>query len=114
MDELTELQIENKALRDRLKRLEMDVMKYKKIVEENDLDESEGFISDEEAICINEISKLKELSMTVGLTKDDAMILDILHKNLRLARGQSVDKKKRNAKPLDPSELFKIIEGDKK
>ena len=82
---------------------------------DNDLDEDIeiDIISDEEAICINEIRKLKQLSDNGSFGKNEAIVLDLLYKNLRMIRGASPDKVKKSSKKVDKAELFKIVEGNK-
>ena len=72
--------------------------------------EEVSIISDAEAICANEINKLKIASDNGILTLEDVKILDILHKNLLLARGKPVEEKKdkkRGAKSV--AELLSIV-----
>lgn len=102
-------------LREEIKRLKEENLKLKKIVSENELDEEidkELIMSDEESICVNEIKKLKKLSDLGGLSHEDVKTLDILHKNLRMIRGQSVDAPKKSKKKASVQDLFKIVEGE--
>lgn len=110
MDREIELEYENKILNERIGELEKEITLLRQIVKDNDLEDEIGeiAISDEEFICINEIKKMKQLSETSGLTKDDVQALDILHKNLRMIRGMKPDKKSK--KKADVKELFKIVE----
>ena len=62
MDKLDELEIENKALRKKLKELEKQIIGLKQILTENGLSSEIADISDEEYICVNEIKKLRDLS----------------------------------------------------
>lgn len=48
-------------------------------------------ITDEEAICITQLSMLKKDAMTRPLTIDEVRILDTLVKNLRLLQGASTE-----------------------
>jgi hypothetical protein len=108
----TELEI--KALTERINELEAELNKAKVLLRNEGIDLSEYTLSPEESICVNEILKLKRLSDTGQFTKDEAQILDILYKNLRLIRGQSVpqDSLKKKQK-IDTDELFKIVQGEK-
>lgn len=45
-------------------------------------------ISDEEVICIQQITKLREQSEDNELDKDQVKNFDILHRNLKIARGE--------------------------
>jgi hypothetical protein len=105
--ELDSLEIER--LRKRVAELEIELAKAQEILKENDLLEEVSIISDAEAICANEINKLKIASDNGILTLEDVKILDILHKNLLLARGKPVEEKKdkkRGAKSV--AELLSI------
>jgi len=105
--------IEIQALKDEVNSLREENTKLKKILSENEIDDEidkELLISDEESICINEIKKLKKLSDIGGLTHEDVKTLDILHKNLRMIRGLSVDGPKKSKKTASVQELFKIVE----
>jgi hypothetical protein len=66
-------------------------------------------MSAEEKICIDGISGLAKVFQNSTFTKDDAAIFDILNKNLRLIRGQSVDGAKKSKK-ASKAELFNILE----
>jgi len=106
--ELDSLEIER--LKKRVAELEIELAKAQEILKENDLLEEVSIISDAEAICANEINKLKIASDNGILTLEDVKILDILHKNLLLARGKPVEEKKdkkRGAKSV--AELLSIV-----
>lgn len=111
-----ELLMTIQALRNEISKLEKDILFLKKALVDNDvqLEDQSILMSNEEYICINEISKLKKLSEggNHNFSKDDAQILDTLYKNLRAIRGMSDDKslKGKKGKPINPSELFKIVE----
>ena len=111
MNREAELEIEVAALRDRIKALGEEVYTLKKIIKENDFEMTSATMSDEERICVNEISNLKQLSDSGLFTKNEAIILDLLYKNLRIIRGLSEDKSGKKQKKADVTELFKIIEG---
>lgn len=104
---------EIEVLRNEINSLKEENTKLKKILSENELDgeiDKELLMSDEESICVNEIKKLKKLSDLGGLSHEDVKTLDILHKNLRMIRGQSVDSAKKSKKTANVQELFKIVE----
>jgi hypothetical protein len=111
--ELDNLEIER--LKKRISELEIELTKARSILEENDLADELPTISDAEAICINEIHKLKIASDNGILTLEDVKILDILVKNLMIARGKAIPEekgsKKKGAKSV--AELLSIV-GDKK
>jgi hypothetical protein len=110
--ELDNLEIER--LKKKVSELEIELTKARSILEENDLADELPTISDAEAICINEIHKLKIASDNGILTLEDVKILDILNKNLLLCRGKNIPEeksKKKGAKSV--AELLSIV-GDKK
>lgn len=115
MDKLTEAEFEITSLRKRLEILETENRSLLKVIKDNDLveDLEMDIISDEELICVNEIRKLKELSDNGSFGKEESQILDILHKNLRLIRGQSNDLGKKPKKKASVTELFKIVNENK-
>lgn len=94
--------------------LEAQIENYKHILKQNGI-ETTGELSDEESICISEIHKLRKLSDTRGLQNDEVKNLDILVKNLRIIRGQSVETsgKKNKLGKKDTKELLSIISGKK-
>lgn len=110
-----EIETEVSILTTTINELKLENSRLKQIIVDNELEEELGEIelkSDEELICINEISKLKELSDKALFTQEDAKTLDILYKNLRLIRGQSTQKSKSTKKKVSTAELFKIVQGD--
>ena len=69
-------------------------------------------ISDEEIICIKQISKLRKYSEDRDLDKEEVQIFDLLHKNLKIARGEEIRiKTKSKTKKLSNSELTNILKG---
>jgi hypothetical protein len=103
--------IEIKQLKKKVAELEIELAKAQAVLKENDLIESVSQISETEAICTNEIHKLKVASDNGILTLEDIKILDILHKNLLLAQGRPVEEKKdkkRGTKSV--AELLSIVE----
>lgn len=107
--------IEIERLKRRINELEIELVKAKSILEDNDLIEDLPSISDTEAICINEIRKLKLASDAGILTLEDIKILDLLHKNLLLATGKVVEHKKEKKRGVKTvAELLSIIDQSKK
>ena len=109
-------EVELELLRKRLKEVELQNIKYKTILEDNDLLDGVSTVSDAEAICIKEIGLLRELSEKgAGLSLEDLKLFDILHKNLLLASGKEVPKEDKNKKsgPKEVADLLKIVQ-DKK
>lgn len=80
------------------------------VLQDNGLEADMGKINDAEAICVEQLKKLKELSSTKKFSQEDAKILDILHQNLIRARGGKIEKDGRKAtKKLTDLELLRLI-----
>lgn len=105
-------EIELNLVKERLLKIESENAKLKQIIKDNDLEDELGedvSISNEEHICVREISRLKELSDKALFTQDDAKTLETLYKVLRTIRGLAPAKEKKT-KTADVAELFKIVE----
>lgn len=85
-----EKEFETVALRNEIQKLKNEVIKYKILLKEIDSDANPDIVSDEEAICVEQIHSLKESSGKRVLSTDEVKKLDILHKNLKLARGEGI------------------------
>lgn len=68
-------------------------------------------INEIEFICLKGIEELKKLVMLGQITDKDAKTLDILYKNLRIARGK-LDTKDKNNKRHSPEQLIRLIDGN--
>ena len=102
------------TLKNEIERLKSEVIKYMILLKEIDSDANPEIVSDTEAICVLEIRKLKESSADRHLSTDEVKKLDILHKNLKLARGQGVRVGARNkAGEMSAMDLAKIAQGNK-
>jgi hypothetical protein len=102
---------EVERLKKKVAELEMELAKARSVLKDNDLEEEASSISDAEAICANEIYKLRVASDNGILTLEDVKVLDILHKNLLLARGKPIEEKKdkkRGTKSV--AELLSIVD----
>ena len=109
-----ELEIELLALRKEINKLREENDRLKIIIVENELEadlDKFKVISPEEQICIDGIKHLAEVFKNGTFDKNDAANFDILHKNLRMIRGQSIGDKTKKSKPADVKELLKIVEG---
>jgi hypothetical protein len=107
--ELDSLEIER--LKKKVAELEMELAKARAVIKDNGLEEESTSISEAEAICMSEIHKLKVASDNGILTLEDIKILDLLHKNLLLARGRPVEEKKDKKKGAKSvAELLSIVE----
>lgn len=118
MDDLLdlEMQMELKALRDRIEALEAENDAMKKVIIENDLVEeveASKYVSPEEKICLDGIKYLAEIFANGSFNRNDVNNYDILHKNIRMIRGHDTSLKKKKGS-FDPKEALKIVEGLKK
>jgi hypothetical protein len=103
--------LEIKQLKKKIAELEIELAKAQAILKENDLLEKASQVSDCEAICANEIHKLRVASDNGILTLEDVKVLDILHKNLLLAQGRPIEEKKDKKKGAKSvAELLSIVE----
>lgn len=98
-----------KDLSDENERLRKEVMTLKKTLEEYGIEE-QAYISDIEYICLKGIESLKYIAEAGLLDVDQSKILDTLHKNLRMARGQ-LEIKEPKGKKKSVGELLKIAGG---
>lgn len=102
---------EVERLKKKVAELELELAKARSVIKDNDLEEEASNISDAEAICISEIKKLKIASDNGILTLEDIKILDLLHKNLLLARGKPIEEKKDKKKGAKSvAELLSIVD----
>jgi hypothetical protein len=105
-------EFETVALKNEIERLTNEVIKYKILLNEIDSEANPDIISDEEAICVEQIRNLKVESTKRHLSTDEVKKLDILHKNLKLARGEgSRVGAKSTASKMSAEELKKIAQG---
>lgn len=74
--------------------------------------EEESLIDDVEYICVKGIEDIRAKGDTIGLEPDDVKNLDILHKNLRMAR--KIDTKEPKGKAKSVGELLKIVDSKNK
>jgi hypothetical protein len=105
-----ELLDQNKSLVAEIQKLRIENAKMKLAIKTAEItDDTLAKISDAEAICIEQIMKLKEQSNVRMFTGEDAKILDTLHRNLLMARGKLENSiKKSKAKNLSIDELVSI------
>ena len=99
------------SLQNEVEKLTNELIKYKILLNEIDSEANPDMVTDEEAICVIEIRKLKEASSSrkEPLTTDEAKRLDIFHKNLKLARGEGTRVGARNkAGSSSQAELEKL------
>ena len=97
------------ALKTEIEKLKNELIKYKILLNEIDSEANPDIVTDEEAICVEQIRKIKENSSKRQLSTDEVKKLDILHKNLKLARGQDTRIAARNqAGKMTAAELANI------
>lgn len=96
------------SLQNEMEDLKREIFRLKKIIEQYDLPINEE-LSDVEYICLKGIENLKAAATSGYMTKDEASTLDTLHKNLRLARGQT-DKKQPKSQEQSVENLLKLVE----
>ncbi len=111
MEKKFEDQLMMDDLANRIKELEKENLSYQKTLEEYGITDKSP-ITDVEYICIKGIGNLKAIAEAGMLSKDDSMVLDTLHKNLRMARGQ-MEKKEPKGKAKSVEELLRIVDGGK-
>lgn len=98
-------------LRKENSKLNEELIKMKKILQEYELDDVEVKVTDTELICLQQIKKLKDLSNNVILNKDEVSALDTLYKNLRICTGELVtkDKEVKKIKKMSNKDLLKLV-----
>lgn len=112
---MMELELELKVLRKKVDKLEKENKELKAIITENDLGDEVGLekpITPEEEICILGIEQILDAVKNKVADKFDIQNFDILHKNLRMIRGQITENKNKQKKS-DIKDLLKIVEGSK-
>lgn len=93
-------------LLEKITRLERENTELRLTIESNGLQAVE--ISETEFICIEQLKRLKEISMARELDKSEVIILDLLHKNLLVCRNIPISKKTKEKKK-SVQELLKIV-----
>ena len=89
--------------------LQKEVLSLRKTLESYNITE-EMHVTNIEYICQKAIDDLKTLALEGGVSSDDAKTLDILHKNLRMARSNFA-KKEKPGKEVSEAELLSIVKG---
>jgi hypothetical protein len=102
--------IQIQKLMDELDFFKNQCTRLKIIVDDNGLGEEVGKVSDAEVICTEQISKLLEISKESVFSQEDAKTLDILHRNLKLARGEKVKQDSNSStKKLSDKDLLNLL-----
>ena len=103
---------EIQKLKEEIRKLSGEISKYKILLKEFDEDANISGVSDAEIVCVEQLAKLRQYSKQRELTADEIKNLDTLHKNLKLARGESIrGSSGAKAKSASDKELEKIIKG---
>ena len=96
-------------LRAEISALKVQNTKYRATLEEVGIIESELKMTDIEAICLDQIGKLRDIAESGLLDKDEAQVFEIMHRNLKIARGENDFKKVNKAKKLTDEDLQKML-----
>ena len=110
-----EAEFEASALRSKVAELEKELLRLQQIIRDNDLDiEDIPDMSDEEYICISQISKFRALSDQGAFTQEDAKIFDTLVKDLYIIRGKlgAENRKGKKKTKAEIKDLLKIARGE--
>ena len=78
------------SLEHKLKEMEKENAKYRILLKEADPDANVSDISDSEIICVEQLALLRTSSKKRELSTEEIKNLDILQKNLKIARGESI------------------------
>ena len=112
--ELSQLELEK--LRKEVTELREKLQKYEQILTENDLLDSVPTASDVELLCISQLAKYKKATDSGAvLSLEEVKIVDILHKQVLLARGKAPaevkEKRQKKEEPMDVAKLLAIAGG---
>jgi hypothetical protein len=111
----SELEAKIAELQKQVDALQIENTKMEIICMENGLLDDIATVSDTESICTLQIKRLKEKSQHSDFSETDAKILDILHKNLRMAKDQVLQKdNSRKTKGMSSADLLKLVVPDGK
>jgi hypothetical protein len=103
--------------RKELAELKSKLEHYEQILRENDLLDSTPTVTLAEKICVSQLEKYNEACLKGSLlTLEETKIVDLLVKNLLLARGKQVpvekDTKKKKEDKVDIATLLKLAKSD--
>jgi hypothetical protein len=102
--------MELSRLKKKVAELEIELAKAQEVLKDNDLMDEVAKISDTEAICTNEIAKLRIASDNGILTFEDVKILDLLVKNLLAIQGKAPEEKNKKKGKASVAELLSIVD----
>lgn len=104
--QLAELQTNYAKAMDENSRMEL-------VLGENELLDKPKFITDIEVLCMEQLRKFKAVAMIRTLEETEAKVVDLIYRNLRLARGEDkeIAKKSKSEKQstLDLLKAFREI-----
>ena len=109
---LHQLEEQVKYLSEKVIKLERENLEMNVLLEQAGISGSEVKMSETEYICLQQLRGLKEQSEARPLSKEEVSIVDLLHKNLLMARGIPVVKKTKEKKQ-SLEDLLKIVKSDK-
>ena len=114
-DKCKEYKSKVKSLEKEMQEIKLLYTKYELLLQNYGLIEKASEISDSEAICIEQLKRLKDKSSINAFSETDAKILDLLQKNLRISRGEKIEgDKKGKTKSLSNAELLTLIKTEEK
>ena len=109
---LQELKREFSHLRKQYQELTTVSTKMEQTLRKNNLLDKIMDISNVEAICIEQIQKLKEKSSMANLTESEIKMLDVLHRNLNISQGHKDGKDSKAVKGLSEDKLLEFCKAN--
>jgi len=111
MDNIIDMeeQFKEKIFLDKIDELKAEVTRLKIALKEAGVDEDVSDITDEEVLCVNQIARLKEMAIERDLDTDEVKRFDMLHKNLKLIRGNGRSRKADKLKGMSTEDLMKEL-----
>lgn len=107
-ESIAELQEKIKSLQSEVLKLRVEKQKLEILLSDNGIGVDPEAISDIEAVCVQQLKMLREKSALQPFTETDSKILDIIHKNLKLARGEKIPENRSKAKKMSTEDLKKV------
>jgi hypothetical protein len=104
-----EQEFEKKMLEDEIERLKNENTKLRILLKDSGMESDITDVSDQEALCVQEISKLKKLSDDRQLCQEEVKNFDLLNKNLQLIRGNLKRGAKSKLSKMSNDELKKLV-----
>lgn len=108
-----EAQFEIDALRKKISEVEKELLRLQLIIKDSDLDIDDiPEMSDEEYICIQQITRLREQSEGMAFDQEQTKIFDTLVKDLNIIRGGAGNRKGKKNSSAPVAELIRIARGE--